>query len=207
MIKEILMFLLLFLHSKAENVNDSISFAWACKTEGGELLDRWDRICIPSDNLGKLIFNPATRDDSKTEIDVKVSKLQIIKIGYGTITLSMNMEMMWFEDRVKINTYGFHLQKIPLRQEDQEQIWSPQIAIKNDMVSISMERETIGLWGGEDRISCLAAKNFYLSTKVKCEMDFQTFPFDKHVCKIEVMIKQACSPSSQFNAYFFHFSV
>ena len=81
MMKEILLFLLLLQNSRTMNVNDSISFERACKTEGGELLDRWDRICIPSDNLGKLIFNPATTDDRKTEVDVKVSKLQIIRIG------------------------------------------------------------------------------------------------------------------------------
>ena len=29
-------------------------------------------------------------------------------------------------------------------------------------------------------------KNVQLTTKVRCEMDFQTFPFDKHGCNLEV---------------------
>ena len=31
-------------------------------------------------------------------------------------------------------------------------------------------------------------KTFSLLTTVKCKMDFQNFPFDKHTCNIEVSI-------------------
>ena len=29
-------------------------------------------------------------------------------------------------------------------------------------------------------------KRFDLSTMIKCDMDFQKFPFDKHICNLEV---------------------
>ena len=32
----------------------------------------------------------------------------------------------------------------------------------------------------------LGFKTFQLSVTVKCEMDFQEFPFDEHVCNLEV---------------------
>ena len=31
-----------------------------------------------------------------------------------------------------------------------------------------------------------AMKKFSLSTKIKCDMDFQNFPFDEHICYLEV---------------------
>ena len=32
----------------------------------------------------------------------------------------------------------------------------------------------------------MASKNYIFNTLVKCEMDFQTFPFDQHTCNLEV---------------------
>ena len=188
-VKALLMFLLLFQDSKAGN--DSISFEQSCLSDGGELLDRWKRICIPREYLGILLVNPETKDN-KTSIDVEVSKLQIIKIGDDTITISMGILMGWLENRLKMNTQGVTRQVISLSEEDKKQIWSPQIVIENNMVSVSKEGEQfvlmkLGTWS-------LAYKKFYLSTTVRCEMDSQTFPFDKHVCKIEVSFNdKACS--------------
>ena len=35
-------------------------------------------------------------------------------------------------------------------------------------------------------VSNKAMKNYYLSTTIKCNMDFQKFPFDDHTCDLEV---------------------
>ena len=151
MIIELLMFLLLFQDSKAGNINDSInSFEESCITDGGKFLDdNWKRICIPREYLGILLDNPDFgSEDEKTNIEVVVSKLQIIKIGDDTITLSMGIGMRWFENRLKVNMHA--LQLISLRKKYHDQIWSPQIVIKNNMVSRSKEGEQFWLIGGKD---------------------------------------------------------
>ena len=103
----------------------------------------------------------------------------------------MDMHMVWLENRLKINTQGVPLQAIFLSKEDQKQIWSPKIVIKNNVMSISKEGELFGLWIKEELGSrygglLVAWDSYSLSTTMKCEMDSQTFPFDKHVCKIVV---------------------
>ena len=143
-----------------------------------------------------------------------MSNLQIIKIGDDTITLSMDIETHWIEYRLKINTQGVPpLQVFSLSAEDQKQIWSPKIVIGNDMVSKSKEGEKFFLIRVKDNGNLatwlIAVKKFYLSTTVKCDMNFQTFPFDKHVCKIEVsfnlhlkMTNLACSLLSLSSIHF-----
>ena len=185
MIKELLIFLLLCQDSNGVNKNDSIkSFEELCLSEGGQLLDRWKRVCIPSKFLGILLLNPETKDNKTHILQVTMSKLQIIKIGEDTITLSMGTQMHWLEKRLKINVEGFKFQLISLSKEDQEQIWSPDIVIRNNMVSIIKEGEKLGLAGFGKWV--VAHNEFSLTTTMNCEMDFQTFPFDKHTCEIEV---------------------
>ena len=194
LIKEVLIFLLFFQYSKAENINE---FKDSCLEGEGKLLDRWERICIPREYLGILLLSPET-----TNTNVKVSKLQIINIGHDSITLSMVLEMNWIENRLKINMQGVPRQLIVLSKEDQNQIWTPQVGIKSNMVSATHEGNTVGLYFDEGFINnmkldldkpimsnetwLMAFQSFSLSTTVKCEMDYQKFPFDKHVCNIEV---------------------
>ena len=74
-----------------------------------------------------------------------------------------------------------------MSEEDQKQVWSPRIVIGTNMMSKSKEAEEIevSMWPLNSLV-----KTFYLLTTVKCEMNFQTFPFDNHTCNIEVsMIK------------------
>ena len=192
LIKEVLIFLLFFQYSKAEKIND---FKDSCLEAKGKLLDRWERICIPREYLGILLLSPET-----TNTNVKVSKLQIINIGHDSITLSMVLEMNWIENRLKINMQGVPRQLISLSKEDQNHIWKPKIGIKSNVVSESREGNVLGLfvdevWCEIDEKICkemkfgswlVAYQKFSLSTTVKCEMDYQKFPFDKHVCNIEV---------------------
>ena len=68
---------------------------------------------------------------------------------------------------------------------DEKQFWSPQIKIGNNMVWKNKEEQEFGLMKNF-LLTKLGIKKFYLSTTVKCDMDFQTFPFDRHVCNLEV---------------------
>ena len=203
-LKELLMFLLLCQVSKAGNDNNTVSFRDKCVSDGGEILDRWNRICIPGDSLGILTFGPETT----TAVEVIVSKLQIIEIGDDKITLSLDIIAGWIENRLKINTQGFPIGRIDLTENDQKQIWSPEISIANNVLSKSKDGERSGLVFGEKALEYsglslkdyvpgmfIAWKRFFLTTSVICDMDFQKFPFDKHNCTIEVsyMINLECS--------------
>ena len=58
--------------------------------------------------------------------------------------------------------------------------------MKNNAVSMSREGEQFTLMSLED--GSLAAIMFTLTTTAYCEMNFLKFPFDEHVCNIEVGI-------------------
>ena len=170
-------------NSKAGKINESNSFA-ECKSNGGKLFDRWERICIPRLFLGYLLVNPHDPNiENKTNVDLKVFNFQIIKIGDGTITLTMILELKWLEYRLKLNTQGSN-QMISLGKEEQNHVWSPRIVMKNNAISMSREGEHFTLI--MDSWCPRASLMFHLSTTINCEMDFLTFPFDEHTCKIEV---------------------
>ena len=77
---------------------------------------------------------------------------------------------------------------INLSKEDQINIWSPEIVTVNNIVSQEKEREEFGLMKTKlDYPKQYGAlKKFYMRTKMKCDMDFHYFPFDQHVCNLEV---------------------
>ena len=85
------------------------------------------------------------------------------------------------------------MEAIYLSTSEEKEIWSPQIVVGSNMVSQDREGEEIALTIKCGKIECLrkkggviGSKNVQLTAKVRCEMDFQTFPFDKHICNIEV---------------------
>ena len=104
-----------------------------------------------------------------------------------TITISMHLRVTWMEWRLWFNTpYKNEGAIIYLNMEDQNQVWSPKIVIGSNMISHSKQGETFAV-GDRTADSFIS---FYLITTLKCEMDYQTFPFDKHICKIEVSISK-----------------
>ena len=80
--------------------------------------------------------------------------------------------------------------------------WSPQIDIRSVVVSESRNKELIEVkmdfqsevnkWNWYDQyinylVQSFSAKmTFSLTTTVKCSMNFEMFPFDSHICKLEV---------------------
>ena len=99
--------------------NESFSFEESCISDGGELFDRWKRICIPSMHLGYLFYNPWTSTtENKTNVYLEVSNLQINKIRDDTITFTMIMELEWFEYRLELNTHGSSYRMISLSKAE-----------------------------------------------------------------------------------------
>ena len=180
MIKEFLIFLI-FLHQiNAENANAFDE----CVKEKGEVLSR-GKVCIPKKHMEFIQWNPSPE---KTELLITLSNIQIIEIGTDEITISMNTRIKWRDYRL---TFG--VAKALLSVEDQKQIWSPRIVIGTNVVSKTKEAEEIEVsnWCNSNIKWCSKnlEKTFPLLTTVKCEMDFQKFPFDNHTCNIEVSIR------------------
>ena len=70
-----------------------------------------------------------------------------------------------------------------LSEDDQKQIWSPSFGIATNLMSETKKAEEmkVSYW-----LKVCLMKSYYLITTVRCEMNFQTFPFDSHTCNIEV---------------------
>ena len=183
MIKEFLIFLIFLLQINAEN---STTFD-ECLNEKGEVLSR-GKVCIPKKFIQWIQWNPGAGKGRKTKLSITLSNVQIIEIGSNEITISMNTRIAWSDYRL---TFG--VAKSLLSAEDQKQVWSPRIIIGTDVMSKTKEAEEIetSYWCTINGKWCKKSleKTFSLHTKVKCDLDFQSFPFDNHVCNIEVSIR------------------
>ena len=112
--------------------------------------------------------------------NIEMSNVQIITIEKQTVSISMYLKVEWTDWRVTMNIPLS--QSVYLSQKDQKRLWSPQILIGTNMVSQNKDEEFVLTQGDSPK----ATKIFILNTVVKCEMEFQNFPFDKHVCTLEV---------------------
>ena len=105
----------------------------------------------------------------------------------------MDLAITWDDHRLQLDTEK-QRETVYLSTNEEKEIWSPQIVVGSNMVSQDRQGEEIALTRRCSNIECLRKggitgyKNVQLTTKVRCEMDFQTFPFDKHVCNLEVSI-------------------
>ena len=164
----------------------------SCKNEGGQLFGPGNTLCNPRLTVGFLFNDPPSTFTATgmEEIVIKMSKVEIIEIGVQTVTVSMHLKVSWSENRLYFNTeYPGSGGVIYLNKEHQQQIWSPQIVIGNNMVSVKKNREEFGFYKAWNQIypyKYIGQKSFYLSTTILCEMDFHDFPFDNHVCELEV---------------------
>ena len=133
-------------------------------------------------------------DNGKTKLSIEIANLQIIEIDLHEITLSMDVEIKWSEYRLTMRTMKGEVAY--LRPEDKGKIWSPKIFIVNNRIIEKKEHETFGFMKKGSSLmkyrshylDDLGVKKFHLFTKVTCDMDFRTFPFDKHVCSLEVSL-------------------
>ena len=123
---------------------------------------------------------------NKTKLNIDIVNLQIIGIGSHALTLSMDMIVTWLENRLLMNVPFNQIAYI--KRVDQKNIWSAEIFVAKDKVLERRENEEFGFMrlprylGNND----FGKKKFYLYTKVTCAMDFENFPFDNHVCNLEV---------------------
>ena len=123
-----------------------------------------------------------------TDIYIKMRDVQVISIGMNTVTVSMNFRTAWLDYRLENWNYPpkVYGNWIWLNEEFKNLVWMPTI-ITDKLVSEKEVDEKFGLWRLRNNSIPLVFRKFYLHTTVNCAMDFQTFPFDKHVCNIEVI--------------------
>ena len=169
----------------------------ACKNCGGKIIghDNLMMVCI-SGKFKKVLAHPPYKrvpmKDGKwnaplTDIYILMRDVQVISIGTSTVTISMNFEAGWFDYRLKDWNYPpeEYWIFIWLGKEIKNLIWFPDI-IANNMVSAKETDKQFLLLRLENNPIPLIISKFYLSITVNCEMDFQTYPFDKHDCNLEV---------------------
>ena len=176
--KYLIYFLLLLLECSTANAGNlsTKNFTKSCFESNNDLIaDK--KVCIESIQAQ----NPPKLFGAKGVYlqNIEMSNVQIITIEKQTISISMYLRIEWTDWRVKMNPLS---QSIYLSQKDQKRLWSPQILIGTNMVSQNKDEEFVLTQGDSPK----ATKIFILNTVVKCEMEFQNFPFDKHVCKLEV---------------------
>ena len=184
MIKEFLIFLIFLHQSNALIITDAFD---ECLEEKGQVLSR-GKVCVPKKHIEWIQYPPNKKANKKAKLAIALSNIQIIEISSNGITISMNTRIKWSDYRL---TFG--VAKSLLSMEDQKQVWSPRIVIGTNVVSKTKEAEEIeaSYWCNSNRKWCSKnlEKTFPLLTTVKCEMDFQKFPFDNHTCNIEVSIR------------------
>ena len=216
MIKEILIFMLFLQISDAENMTDPNCDQYtkpppvpgselpsslilpnsydACKNCDGYLLGRLKTICIPSIYKDWLILPPFTKmtmeedEDELFKIKIEMSNVEVIEINIGTIKVNVDLEITWNEYRLRewINPPQPYPQVSVLSKEDRDIIWSPEFVFTSGMVSANKIDVAQGYYRFSEKEFNKGIKSFLLSAMVKCEMDFQKFPFDEHVCNLEV---------------------
>ena len=214
MIKEILIFMLILQISDAENLTSPNCDEYtklppppgsdlpsslnlpnsydACKNCDGYLLGHLNTICIPSFYKDWLIYPPFTKvpmyELPLTTIKIQMSNIEVIEINIGTIKVNMDLRVFWYEYRLRewINPPQSYTQFTVLSKEDREIIWSPEFVFRSGMVSAQKIDVTQGVGRYLVKESNFRWKAYQLSAIIKCEMDFQKFPFDEHVCNLEV---------------------
>ena len=181
MIKVILIFLLYLQLKNAEGEFDYLGFKNSCKETGGELFG-WPKetICIPWKFQSGLQYPP---NHPQTEVNFTLHQIQVIEIDSNIITIGLAPHINWREHRLELIT-GF--QSIYLTKIDLKRIWFPHLFV-HDMMSFDVKHDEYILSKNEAIGNVLVIDNFkWFITKVKCEMDFLDFPFDEHLCIIEV---------------------
>ena len=206
MIKEFLIFLIFLIQINAENSTafdecfkeGQLWSCWSCSSTDyysiskvcideclkakGQPLSH-GKVCIPRKYMDWIQSPPYSKIFGKTKLLITLSNVQIIEIGSNEITVSMNTMIEWCDKRLIIG-----VRKALLSEDDQKQVWSPTIGIGSNLMLETKKAEEmkVSYW-----LKVWLMKSYYLITTVRCELDFQTFPFDNHTCNIEVsMIKK-----------------
>ena len=151
-------------------------------------------MCIRDRLLTHPPYNRVPKKDGKgkwnyplTDLYIRMRDVQVISIGTNTITIGMTFAVSWFDYRLKNWNYPpkDYWLSIWLNKDFKNLIWFPSIIANNLVSQKKIDKQFILFRWGNNPIPLIISK-FYLSITVNCEMDFQTYPFDKHVCNLEV---------------------
>ena len=128
-------------------------------------------------------YLPTSSTGSQTKINIFMVLIQIIKIDTQSITIRLFRKIEWIDHRLGLMNGS---QSIYIREADQNSIWSPEIIFGSDMILENKEEGDFFMKNSKDGSGVLLSKTLMLSTTFKCDMAFQNFPFDKHICNVEV---------------------
>ena len=200
-------FLVILIHNAQSNAidfpqvyNSSTDIQWL------ELKEK--KIATPTEYVGDITLAP-NRPPNKTEIDIDMfAEIIEFDVKLQQFTIRMGFIINWTEKRLLLKNSSFvnGWINVPLNT-----IWSPQIDIQSVEVSEKRTTELIDVttdsqsgtitwdhlaWDSSSKKygnhityfvqSSTVRMKFSLTTTVKCNFNFQMFPFDSHICKLEV---------------------
>ena len=178
---------------------------------GGTIPITISRICILSNYQGEQITeHPAkyTEEEeifsSQTSINIEISKFQIKRINEDSVVISLDYKVNWVDQRLQVLHFqNFKDSPFWLDETQQKSIWIPHLKMGTEMISLNeivdyvtaeirgnfKPNSHIGVGnGGWLTRGARVEKSISVTTEVTCELDFKRFPFDHHVCTIEVRI-------------------
>ena len=161
-------------------------------------------IAVPKQIIKEIKLTAPNRSPpNKTEIDIEMFDVEIIDfdVKMQQFTLRMGLKIIWPEKRLKLVKSSRSLVNGWMAVSG---IWVPQLDIRSVVVSESRKLERLDVamdsqsevskWNWYDKYinylvqSFTAKMKFSLTTTVKCSMNFDMFPFDSHICKLEVSL-------------------
>lgn len=205
MIKEILALMILLHFCNCElggggKNNDSCA-------DGGDVIKRYNykcgewclysKICISSDHEDENVkYHPESlKPISQTNIRVVMADFEIIRINEHGLIIGLELEVEWFDNRLKIwhkyekfadEPFRLHKREFP---QIEDLFWVPYLKYGKGNV---LDHEKLTEMSLCYKNGTLVSQKFHLTTAMKCEMDFIHFPFDHHLCKLKVKITLPC---------------
>ena len=139
--------------------------------------------------LHKADKNRHIKGKGKKGVKIEISNFQVNEIATHTLTIRMKVEVLWYDYRPSVDKLFADHSRIYLNPGEEKMIWSPQLVIGINEVKSTKKGEEIGVIKSPSGPNSMF-KSFDISTTVTCDMDFQTFPFDKHICHLEVSLRE-----------------
>ena len=198
-------FLVILIHNAQSNAND-FPQVYNSSTDIGWLEFKERKIATPTEYVGGITLAP-NRPPNKTEIDIDMfAEIIEFDVKLQQFTIRTGFIINWTEKRLLLKNSSFvnGWINVPLNT-----IWSPQIDIQSVEVSEKRTTELIDVttdsqseiitWDYSittnkqttNKItyfvqSSTVRMKFSLDTTVKCNFNFEMFPFDSHICKLGV---------------------
>ena len=141
---------------------------------------------------------------SQTRINIELSQFQVQSINEDSIGMSFFFKVNWVDQRLQVlqfkrsKDYPFTLD-----ESQQKNIWIPRLELKTEMISNEkkVDHVTAGIRGnftpnspidvgpeGWVTSGAWVKQEISLTIEVACDLNFKRFPFDQHVCSIEVRV-------------------